>query len=490
MTESEQKQQRPSVPSLKEKTAKGLFWGGFSNIVQQAIGAGFGIAIARILTPDDFGLIGMLIIFTAIAQAIMDSGFTIALTNKKEIIHSDYNAVFWFSFIAGASLFVVLFFSAPLIAAYYEKPVLTNLSRLLFLSIIISSLGFAHNAILFKKLMIKQRAIIDLCAVLASGISGLVLALNGFAYWGLALQTVITAIISVSLRWYFAPWRPIFSNFDLTPVKEMFGFSSRLLATTIIAHIGNSVLPVLSGKYYGETITGNYTQGNKWTGLIQSIIANMIHLVAQPVFVEADSSERQLLIFRKMVRFGAFISFPVMLGFGFIGREFITITIGEKWIESVPVIHLLCLYAAFGYLTVLFYNITVAHGKSKFVMLMYSATTIALIISLFILKNYGLISMMIAYVLINMISIIGWQQYAHRLIRIKFLHLMKDIVPYLLITFVCLFLTWLITRNIQNIYLLCTLKIIIVAVLYCIIMYFSRSTIFMESKMYLKTIFK
>ena len=139
-------------PSLKEKTARGLFWGGISNFVQQVIGMAFGIAIARILSPDDYGLVAMLAIFTAIANTVMDSGFTTALINKKTVKHRDYNAVFWFNVFAAIGMYVILFFVAPLIAHFYKQPILTDLSRILFLSFIIAAVGIAHNAYLLKKI--------------------------------------------------------------------------------------------------------------------------------------------------------------------------------------------------------------------------------------------------------------------------------------------------------------------------------------------------
>ena len=162
--------------TLKEKTAKGLFWGGISNFVQQVIGMAFGIAIARILSPDDYGLVAMLAIFTAMANAVMDSGFTTALINRKTIEHRDYNAVFWFNVFAAIGMYVILFFTAPLIARFYNQPVLVHLSRIVFLSFILASSGIAHNAYLLKKIMAKQRGIIDMAAVFCSGAVGLVLA--------------------------------------------------------------------------------------------------------------------------------------------------------------------------------------------------------------------------------------------------------------------------------------------------------------------------
>ena len=316
--------------TLKEKTAKGLFWGGVSNGLQQVLTLVFGVILLRILDPSDYGVVGMLAIFTGIANTILDCGFTTALTNKKEFKHKDYNAVFWFSLFSGIALYIILFFSAPLIARFYEKPVLTNLSRFLFLSFLFGSTGVAHHAILFKNLMVKERAKIDIISLFLSGIVGVILALNGFAYWGLAAQTVVYVGSGTLLRWYFSPWRPTF-NFDFTPIKEMFSFSSKLFLTNIFWQISSNIYSVVLGKFYNEKEVGLYSQGNKWMGMGNSVITGMINGVAQPVLIRmADDKERQKNVFRKMLRFGAFVSFPLMLGFAFISRELFFIVGGEK----------------------------------------------------------------------------------------------------------------------------------------------------------------
>ena len=329
--------------TLKDKTAKGLFWGGISTFFQQIIGMVFGIVIARILSPDDYGLVAMLAIFSAIANTIMDSGFTTALINKKTIRHEDYNAVFWFSAFCGIVIYMILFLAAPLIAQFYNKPVLLNLSRVLFLSFLISSFGIAHNAILFKKLKVKQRGIIDVVAVSVSGGVGLIFALLGFAYWGLAIQLVSQCLVATLLRWYFSGWRPTLS-FDLSPIS------------------------VLLGKFYTDTDTGYYSQGNKWMVLGNMTISNMIQGVAQPVLVEvADDKERQKKVFRKMLRFGAFISFPVLLGLAFVAKEFILLTVGEKWLNSVPYLQILTIAYSFSFITNLYWAILFSHGKSNII---------------------------------------------------------------------------------------------------------------------------
>jgi O-antigen/teichoic acid export membrane protein len=468
-------------PTLKQKTAKGLFWGGISNFVQQLIGMAFGIAIARILDVGDYGLVGMLAIFTAIANIVMESGFTSALTNRKEIRHEDYNAVFWFSLLAGVFMYIVLFFCAPLIARFYNKPELTGLSRLLFLSFLIGGTGTAHYAIMYKKIMAKERAKIDIAAILVSGIAGLSLALNGFAYWGLALQTVIFTLAGTILRWYYSSWKPAFS-FNFTSLREMFGFSFKLFLTNIFWQISNNVFSVLLGKFYTEAQVAYYTQGNKWTQLGHATIGSMILGVAQPVFVESmGDKNRQLNIFRKMLRFGALLSFPAMFGLAFIGKEFILITVGEKWLDSVPFLQLLCIWGAFGYMWTLYTLLLLSYGKSNIYLFGCLFVCVMQLACFALLFSFGIFPMLIAYIICYFAGLFIWHYFVNKLIGIRWWQVLKDILPYLSITAGGFFIAWISTRNIENIYLLCSLKIVIVTALYVLIMKCSRSAIFEES---------
>ncbi|GHT31162.1 lipopolysaccharide biosynthesis protein [Bacteroidia bacterium] len=468
--------------SLKEKTAKGLFWGGLSNFFQQIVGAIFGIAIARILSPGDYGLIGMLAIFIAISNTIMESGFTAALINKKEIKHEDYNAVFWFGALAGIVIYVLLFFSAPLIARFYDKPILIPLSRLLFLSILIASLGFAHNAILIKKLMVKERAKIDVTAVTISGAAGLLLALSGFAYWGLAVQAILMSAISISLRWYLAPWKPTFRHIDFKPLKSMLGFSSKLFLTSIFMQINSNIFSVLLGRFYGEKQVGYYAQGFKWMQLGSAVISGMVSSVAQPVFVVVnDDKERQRQVFRKMIRFGAFVSFPLMLGLAFIGREFILITVGKEWIESIPFLQIFCIYGAFSFIHTLYYILLTSFGKSSIIMWYTISISLLIIAIALFMINFGIFQMAIAYVFVSILGFFGWHIFARKLIDLQLTQVFKDILPYFIITVGCFFIAWAATLNIQNIYFLCASKVAISAIFYVLIMKYSRSTIFKES---------
>lgn len=472
--------------TLKEKTAKGLFWGGISNGLQQILGLVFGIVLARILSPEDYGMVGMLAIFTGIASSIIDSGFATALINKKEFRHEDYNAVFWFSIAAGVILYVILFFCAPLIAWFYNKPELTNLSRLVFLGFLFAGAGVAHNAILFKNLMVKERAKIDVIALLVSGIVGLFMALNGFAYWGLAVQGTAYISVGTLLRWYYSPWRPTF-QFSMQPLKEMLGFSSKLFLTNIFWQISSNQFSVLLGKFYNAQQVGYYSQGYKWMVMGNSFVGGMINGVAQPVFAEVqDDLVKQQAVFRKIVRFGAFVSFPLMLGLAFVSKEFILIAVGEKWLPSVPFLQLFCLWGSVAYLWTLYTNILMVHGKSNIYMWGMIIIGLSQITIVALAFSFGIMWMVTAYILSFFLGLLGWHYFVNKLIGLRLLSIFKDIFPYSLIIAVSFSSTWLITSRIENIYILLVAKIILTAIIYLSILWSSNSVVFKECIQFLK----
>ena len=181
--------------TLKEKTAKGLFWGAMNSGSTQILNILFGIFLARLLTPADYGIIGILTIFTLVAGNLQSSGFTQALVNIKQPTHNDYNSVFWFNVLVSLTMYVVLFFCAPLIADFFHQPCLTSLSRFVFLSFFISSFGIAQNGYMMKNMMNKEITIVSFMALICSNIVGLVLAFNQMAYWSLAWQQLIVILV-------------------------------------------------------------------------------------------------------------------------------------------------------------------------------------------------------------------------------------------------------------------------------------------------------
>ena len=469
------------MENLKDKTAKGLFWGGLSNGGQQVLNLLFGIFLARILSTADYGMVGMLSIFSMIAGALQDGGFISALNVKKDVSHKDYNAVFWTSSLVSLTIYLILFFCAPLIADFYNEPRLTPLARYIFIGFFITSLGIAPRAYLFRNLKVKQSGIVPFVSLFVSGIVGVTMALLGFAYWGIATQTIVYVSMYVGLNFYYSGWRPTLPV-DFSPIREMIGFGSKLVITNIVNAINNNVFAVVLGRLYTPNVVGNYTQANKWNYMGWSLINNMLYGISQPVFAKTDDDvKRQKKIFRKLLRFTAFVSFPAMFGLALVAKEFIVILLGEKWIDSAYMLQILCVMGAFCPMSNLFSNLIIGRGHSSVHMWTTISLCIAQLASVIISAPYGIMRMIQVYVVITVGWMLVWYHFAHREIGITLCEVVKDISPYLIISLALVVFAGFITHNVSNLYLSFAIKVLFVGVAYCVILWLLRSTIFRET---------
>lgn len=456
--------------SLKEKTAKGLFWGGMNNGVQQLLGLLFGIVLGRLLSPTDYGMIAMISVFSLIANELQNSGFKVALTNLENPSHNDYNAVFWFNILMGGSIYIILFLCAPLIATYYHTPELVPLCRYSFLGFVFSSFGAVQSAYLFKNIRAKQQAKAGMTAVLVSSIVGVTMAWKGYSYWALATQSNIYILICTLLYWHYSPWRPSW-HIDFTPVKRMFRFSCKLLLSGILTHINNSVLNILLGRYFSAQATGYYNQAYQWNFKCYYLLQGMLAQVSQPVMVSIrDNHERQLHILRKLIRFTAFISFPLLLGFGLVAEEFITITITEKWLNSVPLLQMLCISGAFMPLTTVMSNTILSCGRSDVYLwctMVLGLLQFALMISIY---PWGIHTMVAAYVALNILWVFIWHHFTKKLTGYRLSMLLKDITPFALTAVAVMMITYEVTQWISLPSILLIARIAVASLLYYTIM--------------------
>lgn len=490
--------------TLKEKTAKGLFWGGLSSTVQQLLGIVFGIILARRLNQSDFGMIAMITIFQLIGNDLQNSGFKVALANLRQPTDRDYNSVFWFNILMGGSLYVLLFFLAPFIADFYHIPSLTSLARYAFLSIVFASFGTAQSAWLFKNLHAKQQAKAGMMAVLISSSVAVVMAYMGFAYWALATQTNLYILLCTLLYWHYSPWRPTVaaaqrskfksptgvqgekSNVQnpsddsialstplnpsqplstepqalsqphhrclstfidvLRPALRMFRFSVKLLISQVLTDINNNVLNILLGRFYGRHDTGNYNQAFQWSTKGSNIIQSMVQQVAQPVLVSIDNEhERQLHVLRKMMRFAAFLSFPLLFGLSLVSHEFIVTLLGEKWAQSAHYLRLLAVASAFLPLSTLLANVVITKGRSNIFMYVNLALAICQTAAMLTIYHFqislplregagvgSLYTMVLAFVALTILWFFIWAYFAQRLAGYRFTMLLRDVLPFLL----------------------------------------------------------
>jgi teichuronic acid exporter len=452
--------------SLKNKTAQGLFWAIINNGTTQVLNAVFGIFLGRILSPGEYGIMTYIVIFSALAANLQSSGFTSYLINMKHPEHSDYNAVFWFNILMGGLLYTILFFCSPLIASFYHQPVLVWLSRFVFLGFFISSFGIAMGGIMTRRLMIRENAIIGFFALLASGTTGITLAILGFSYWSLAWQQIIYVTVITFGRFHYVDWRPTL-HIDLRPIRKMLPFSINLLFTMIINTLSTNIMSVIIGILFTKEDLGNYGQAYKWDNMAYSLVFNTTQQVAQPVFAAInDQRERQVGVFRKMIRFTVFLSFPAMLGLALVAHEFIFCTVGPNWAATVPLLQILCISGAFFPLYSLYQGLIIGRGRSDINLWCNVAQLVIQIALVLLFHSWGITVMVIIYSAFNILWLLAWQAAAHHTIGLRLSELLRDILPFFVISVAVMGLTWLITRSIQSNVLLLVTRIPLAALLY------------------------
>lgn len=475
------------MSTLKEKTAQGLLWGGLNSGIQQIVGLAFGIVLGRLLAPSDYGMMAMISIFSLVATALQDSGFRTALTNIEHPKHEDYNSVFWFNIIMASSLYVILFLAAPLIGEYYHTPRVVPLCRYAFLSIVIASLGTAQSAYLFKHLRAKQQAEAGALAVIVSSLTGVGMAFAGMAYWSLATQGLVYVGINTLLQWHFSPWRPSIHGITFAPIRRMFRFSCKILATTIMTHVNNNVLNILLGHYFTPRDTGNYNQAYQWNTKCYSLVQSMVAQVAQPVLVSLNGEEgRQKDVFRKMMRFTAFITFPLLFGFGLVAKEFIVTAIGEKWLASAQLIQILCLSGATMPLSTLFSNMIISKGRSGTFFWCTFTLGLVQIATMIMIWPMGIRTMVIAYTLLNTSWLLVWLLFVRRLIGYGYWMFFCDVMPFALAAAGVMGVAYVATMPLSNLIALLISRFIIAVVLYYVVMKIARVKILAECERFVK----
>lgn len=456
--------------NLKERTAKGLFWGVLNNGSTQVLNLVMGIFLARLLMPSDYGIVGVLAIFSAIAAMLQSSGLGTGIINIKKPTDNDYNAVFWFNILVSLSLYILLFLCAPLIADFFHQPCLVMVSRILFLTLPISALSNASGTYLIKNMMNREIAIIGISSIVLSGVVGIFMAYKDFSYWSLVGQQLVQVTVCCIGRFYFVNWKPSL-KIDFTPVKRMFSFCIGILATNIVNAVNYHVLTFIFGRFLPINTVGYYSQANKWNNMAKTTITDAVGQIAQTVLVSvSDEHEREIRVFRKLLRFTAFLSFPALLGLAMVSHEFILLTIGEKWRESILLLQILCVGGAFMPLCSLYHYLIISKSRSDLYMWFSIGQMVIQLLLVLLLYPKGITAIVLANSAVTILWLLVWQMVGAKLIHLRFLDVLKDIVPFLLISLFVMAVTYFVTAGITNMVLLLISRILIAALLYAGIM--------------------
>lgn len=474
-----------ATDTLKHAVAKSFLWGGMSNAVCQLMSVLFGVYLARILGPDDYGPIGMLAIFNAIASSLQDSGFVAAIANRKSVGHDDYNAVFWFSVITSFIIYAVLYAAAPFIADFFNQPVLLWLARFNFTAFVINGFSVAYSAYLFRELKVKQRSIAAMLALFFSGVIGIAFAANGYSYWGISMQLITYVLVRLLVYLYYTPWHPTF-KVCFYPLRYLFAFSYKLLITNIFQKINWNVFSFVLGKFYTRTDVGNYSKAADWFRMGSDMVNVMVNTVAQPVLARVvDDNERQLRVFRKMLRFTAFISFPLLFGLALVSHELIVVVLTDKWVESARMLQILCLWGAFMPIQSMFTNLLVSCGRTNTFMWSTIAQGLLVIIMLLAMRSLGIKPMLLAYCVFNIAWLFLWCIFVKRDIALTIRMFLADFLPFMLVAIAAMALAAYATVGVGNLATLLVLRIALGALFYFILCFLCRFEELRESLAFL-----
>jgi O-antigen/teichoic acid export membrane protein len=371
-------------------------------------------------------------------------------------------------------MYGVLYACAPLIADFFNEPVLIELSRYNFLGFVFAAFGIAPSAYLFRELKVKQKSIALMLSIATSGMVGIVMALNGYSYWGIATQSIVYVLVRTIVCWYFTPWRPSF-KVNFAPLKYLFAFSYRLLITNVFQRFNWNIFSFILGKFYKADV-GNYTKAAEWFNMGGEVVNGMVNAVSQPVLAKVvEDNERQLRVFRKMLRFTVFVAFPLMLGMSLVAEELIIVVIGEKWLESAKMLKILAVWGAFMPIQSMQTNLLVSRGRSRIFMwgtIVQGLLTLSILLSM---SFFGIKTMLVAYCVFNIMWLFVWNYFVKKEIYLSYKMFVFDILPYMLLASIVMCITGYTTTFIGNIYILLISRIAIAASLYILTAYIIRS---------------
>lgn len=417
------------MSSLKDKTVKGVIWSAVDRFSAQGIQFVFSILIARLLVPEDYGVIAMLNIFLAVSQTFIDSGFGTALIRKIDRTETDFSTVFYFNIAVAVFFYLGLFFAAPAIANFYNTPLLVPVTRVTAINLVIGSLSGIHNAKLSIAIDFKSRAKISIVSAVLTGAVGLWMAYSGYGVWALVVQTVFAGIIRTIMLWIIVKWYPKLV-FSWQSFKEMFSFGSKLLASGLLDTIYNNIYPLVIGKIFSPSTLGLYAKAKSLADFPSANITGVLQNVTFPVLSSIQNEEDRLAdAYKRFLRISAFVIFPLMLGLSSVADPFIRLALTDKWEGAIYLLQIICFALMWYPIHAINLNILSVKGRSDYFLKLEIIKKVQGVFILCITVPMGIVAMCYGQVISSMISLIWNTHYTKKLIGYGFWAQIKDLLP-------------------------------------------------------------
>lgn len=422
--------------SLKQKTVRGMIWSGISSFSNQGIQFVIGLIVARILLPSDYGLIGMVTVFTSLITVFIDCGFSTALVRKVDRTDVDFSTAFYFNIVAGAIVYLIIFFTAPLIAEFYDEPQITSLARFLGINVFLGAFGIVQGTQYTIKVDFKTTTKISIISLLCSGSVGIALAYAGYGVWAIAWQFMVNKIVGVILIWFYSSWRPKFV-FSKQSLQYMWSFGYKMVLSALLDTFYNNIYQIIIGKVFSAKDLGNYSRAQQFASFPSSNFTGIIGSVTFPILSSIQNDDTRLeRVYRKYLCLSAFIVFPCMVGLSVLAEPVVVTLLTERWLECVPLLQIICFSMMWYPIHAINLHLLQVKGRSDLFLRLEIIKKIILTIVLCVTLPFGLITMCIGRIFSSVLCLVVNTYYTGKLINISFWLQMRDLLPTLFLSLV------------------------------------------------------
>lgn len=445
------------------------------------------IVMARLLTPADYGLVGMITIFIAISQSLVDSGFSTALIRKQDRSQLDNSTVFYFNIGVGLFLYLILFLCAPVIADFYDEPVLTPITRVISLSVFINSLVVVQRALLTVDIDFKTQAKASLSGAVVSGIVGIWMAYSGYGVWALVVQQLLNLTINMALLWVLSRWRPSLC-YSWQSFRELFGFGSKLALSSIIDTVYRNIYLIVIGKVFKAADLGYYTRAHQFSEFPSSNITSIIQRVTFPILCTLQDDDARLRdVYRRFLRLSAFIIFPMMVGLAAVAHPLVILLLKEQWAFAATLLSIICFAMMWYPIHAINLNLLQVKGRSDLFLRLEVYKKLIGVGILCVTLPLGLIPLCFGQIVSSFASLIINTYYTGKLINMGFFMQMRDLLPVLAYSLSMGAIVWGVTSFLPHEWMKLTAGIVTGAVYYVLVTSLTNSRDLNELKSFISS---
>jgi len=425
--------------NLKGKTKKGLYWSFFNQFANYGMQFCVGIVMARLLSPEDYGITALPAVFMSVAMILQEGGLSDALVRKTDLTERDMSTAFYYSFGVGIFMYVVLFLAAPLIAEFYKTPVLVPLMRVTALGFVWGALGIPQNVILKRRLDFKTPTKIGITTKVFSACVGIAMAYAGYGLWALVISGFLSGILYLLLIWFKVRWLPK-AKWSKDSFKYLWGYGNKMMASSMLNTLYNNIAPIFIGKYYSPAQLGVYNRAQNYANMPSQNVTGVIANVTFPVLSKLQNDDEKLAFnYRRMLKVSAFVIFPVMLMLSALAHPLVITMVTAKWESCVILLQIICFSMMWYPVHAINLNLLMVKGRSDLFFRLEVIKKITGISILAITLPMGLVAFCYGGILSSMISLIINTYYTGKLIHVGYWKQMKDLMP----IFALSFLMWL-----------------------------------------------